>query len=192
MEDKNIKCSNCETVVTPLWRRGSNGSYLCNACGLYYKIHRSNRPIEMKSDSFRHRQRSKKYETIYDLRSAYIKKFDGNGDAYAEEGILSSDYDDDYDDNIIDYIKLKKGVTRIKFASNDKLSKKIKAFKKIEKHIKKAGCLLIDNNDSSCESNKKIIEREYVLSEDEKNLSIEELERIAVEVLVNLSKDLIY
>ena len=35
-------CSNCQTTDTPLWRRGSMGEALCNACGLYFKQHRSN------------------------------------------------------------------------------------------------------------------------------------------------------
>ena len=33
-------CSNCHTTDTPLWRRGSMGEALCNACGLYFKQHR--------------------------------------------------------------------------------------------------------------------------------------------------------
>ena len=35
-------CSNCQTTDTPLWRRGSMGEALCNACGLYFKQHRQN------------------------------------------------------------------------------------------------------------------------------------------------------
>ncbi|CAO3609550.1 unnamed protein product [Cunninghamella blakesleeana] len=43
-----IKCSNCETTTTPLWRRNENGETICNACGLYYKLHNVHRPIAMK------------------------------------------------------------------------------------------------------------------------------------------------
>ncbi|KAJ1552414.1 hypothetical protein HK405_011414, partial [Cladochytrium tenue] len=37
-------CSNCEVRSTPLWRRGADDTLLCNACGLYFKQHRTNRP----------------------------------------------------------------------------------------------------------------------------------------------------
>ncbi|XP_016115074.1 GATA-binding factor 2-like isoform X1 [Sinocyclocheilus grahami] len=32
-------CSNCQTTTTTLWRRNGNGDPVCNACGLYYKLH---------------------------------------------------------------------------------------------------------------------------------------------------------
>ena len=38
------QCANCDTTHTPLWRRGSNDELLCNACGLYYKLHGKHRP----------------------------------------------------------------------------------------------------------------------------------------------------
>jgi hypothetical protein len=38
-------CSNCSTTSTPSWRRGDHGkSLLCNACGLYQKLHGRSRP----------------------------------------------------------------------------------------------------------------------------------------------------
>lgn len=45
---KTISCSNCSTTSTPLWRRSSNGDILCNACGLFYKLHGVIRPITKK------------------------------------------------------------------------------------------------------------------------------------------------
>jgi len=32
-------CANCQTTTTTLWRRNGNGDPVCNACGLYYKLH---------------------------------------------------------------------------------------------------------------------------------------------------------
>ncbi|XP_073801689.1 transcription factor GATA-3 isoform X8 [Danio rerio] len=32
-------CANCQTTTTTLWRRNANGDPVCNACGLYYKLH---------------------------------------------------------------------------------------------------------------------------------------------------------
>ena len=34
-----MTCSNCNTTNTTLWRRNNAGEPVCNACGLYYKLH---------------------------------------------------------------------------------------------------------------------------------------------------------
>lgn len=55
-----LSCSNCQTTMTSLWRRNSLGEPVCNACGLYYKLHGINRPITMKKDSIQTRKRKPK------------------------------------------------------------------------------------------------------------------------------------
>ncbi|KII69591.1 GATA-binding factor 5-B [Thelohanellus kitauei] len=50
-------CSNCKTNTTSLWRRSSNGEPICNACGLYFKLHGTNRPLSMKKDEIQTRTR---------------------------------------------------------------------------------------------------------------------------------------
>ncbi|OAD78564.1 GATA-type zinc finger transcription factor, partial [Phycomyces blakesleeanus NRRL 1555(-)] len=50
-------CSNCKTNTTPLWRRDIEGQSLCNACGLYLKLHHEKRPLSMKTDIIKKRQR---------------------------------------------------------------------------------------------------------------------------------------
>lgn len=34
-----LACSNCSTTTTTLWRRNNQGEPVCNACGLYFKLH---------------------------------------------------------------------------------------------------------------------------------------------------------
>nr|CAI5833001.1 unnamed protein product [Callosobruchus analis] len=34
-----LTCTNCQTNTTTLWRRNQVGEPVCNACGLYYKLH---------------------------------------------------------------------------------------------------------------------------------------------------------
>lgn len=55
-QQKNI-CAHCGTDKTSLWRR-FEGLFVCNACGLYYKMHGVRRPIFLKSDNIRRRKRN--------------------------------------------------------------------------------------------------------------------------------------
>lgn len=51
-------CTNCHTQTTPLWRRNPEGQPLCNACGLFLKLHGVVRPLSLKTDVIKKRNRS--------------------------------------------------------------------------------------------------------------------------------------
>ncbi|CCH40972.1 Nitrogen regulatory protein areA [Wickerhamomyces ciferrii] len=53
----NTRCTNCNTQTTPLWRRNPEGQPLCNACGLFLKLHGVVRPLSLKTDVIKKRQR---------------------------------------------------------------------------------------------------------------------------------------
>ncbi|KAG5420077.1 GAT1 [Candida metapsilosis] len=73
-------CSNCHTKTTPLWRRNPEGQPLCNACGLFLKLHGVTRPLSLKTDIIKKRQRSaapkKDNNDGDDLNPTSIKKDD--------------------------------------------------------------------------------------------------------------------
>lgn len=54
---EGTSCANCKTTTTTLWRRNQNGEPVCNACGLYYKLHNVERPLTMKKDGIQTRNR---------------------------------------------------------------------------------------------------------------------------------------
>lgn len=56
-QQDDIECINCQQTNTPLWRKNENGDPLCNACGLYAKLHNRNRPVEMRKSTIQRRRR---------------------------------------------------------------------------------------------------------------------------------------
>lgn len=58
-----LSCNNCNTTTTTLWRRNSQGEPVCNACGLYYKLHNVARPLTMKKEGIQTRKRKPKAQT---------------------------------------------------------------------------------------------------------------------------------
>ncbi|CDO91720.1 unnamed protein product [Kluyveromyces dobzhanskii CBS 2104] len=63
------QCYNCETLKTPLWRRDPDGNTLCNACGLFQKLHGTMRPLSLKSDIIK--KRNTKKRTKKDEKSVF-------------------------------------------------------------------------------------------------------------------------
>ncbi|XP_065218187.1 uncharacterized protein LOC135844028 isoform X2 [Planococcus citri] len=53
------ECNNCHAVQTTIWRRDRFGNIVCNACGLYYKLHNYDRPCRMRRDEIHKRNRKR-------------------------------------------------------------------------------------------------------------------------------------
>jgi len=70
-------CQNCTTSTTPLWRRDEIGSVLCNACGLFLKLHGRPRPISLKTDVIKSRNRVKSSGATPGAKKKTV--FDANG-----------------------------------------------------------------------------------------------------------------
>lgn len=59
-QQKDLSCTNCGTTTTTIWRRNLRGEMVCNACGLYFKLHGVNRPHTMRRDTIHTRRRRPK------------------------------------------------------------------------------------------------------------------------------------
>lgn len=59
-QQKDLSCTNCGTTTTTIWRRNMRGEMVCNACGLYFKLHGVNRPHTMRRDTIHTRRRRPK------------------------------------------------------------------------------------------------------------------------------------
>ena len=62
--DLLTKCVNCMTLNTSLWRKDDEGRPVCNACGLYYKLHGVKRPASWRRDVTSSRKRNKNLKKI--------------------------------------------------------------------------------------------------------------------------------
>ncbi|KAG0278460.1 hypothetical protein BGZ95_003959 [Linnemannia exigua] len=54
---QGIECANCSQTQTPLWRKNDAGEPICNACGLYAKLHKRARPVTMRKSKISRRRR---------------------------------------------------------------------------------------------------------------------------------------
>lgn len=78
---EGTSCANCKTTQTTLWRRNCNGEPVCNACGLYYKLHNVERPMTMKKDGIQTRNRKlatkskKRRGGMHDFFKPYDSRF---------------------------------------------------------------------------------------------------------------------
>lgn len=70
-----MSCTNCGTMTTTIWRRNMKGEMVCNACGLYYKLHGVNRPVTMRRDTIHTRRRRPKGEKPTRHRSKFYYLF---------------------------------------------------------------------------------------------------------------------
>ncbi|KAF8925741.1 putative electron transfer flavoprotein subunit [Dissophora ornata] len=62
-----IECANCGQTQTPLWRKDAKGQSICNACGLYARLHQRDRPITMRKSKITRRKRE--WNSVQDKES---------------------------------------------------------------------------------------------------------------------------
>ena len=75
----DLSCTNCGTCTTTIWRRNALGEMVCNACGLYFKLHGVNRPMNMRRDTIHTRRRRAKGEKPSRRRSSANSITNGDG-----------------------------------------------------------------------------------------------------------------
>ncbi|XP_037959860.1 uncharacterized protein LOC119689167 [Teleopsis dalmanni] len=89
---KDMCCSNCGTLTTTIWRRSVRGEMVCNACGLYFKLHGVNRPHSMRRDTIHtRRRRPKEYEKAAKKKNKHSLTSLLVNDPQSEEKHVTSD-----------------------------------------------------------------------------------------------------
>merc|ERR1712012_662991 len=68
-------CGNCATTTTTLWRRTTSGEIVCNACGLYQKIHNQPRPITLKKENLQTRKRKQNNKSANTMIGNFANQF---------------------------------------------------------------------------------------------------------------------
>lgn len=63
----DVCCTNCRTQTTTIWRRNVRGEMVCNACGLYFKLHGIDRPLTMRRDTIHTRRRRPKAQEMKNM-----------------------------------------------------------------------------------------------------------------------------
>lgn len=103
----STRCYNCDTTATPLWRRDENGNTICNACGLYYKLHNVHRPLSMRRTVIKRRKRFSVHNNgtgasnHYDNQPrSWSRKRAASCQESDPDAIISPPNDDDDDDDV--------------------------------------------------------------------------------------------
>lgn len=89
----DLACTNCGTQTTTIWRRNLKGEMVCNACGLYYKLHGVDRPHTMRRDTIHTRRRRPKANEDHEKekqKAINIKKNINNMESKDTEDMLSA------------------------------------------------------------------------------------------------------
>ncbi|KAJ7779842.1 hypothetical protein B0H16DRAFT_1683129 [Mycena metata] len=64
-DDTRPRCAHCQTRTTSVWRRGKDGERVCNACGVYARLHNTPRPLGLAGrNGGRVRPRTKRVKVV--------------------------------------------------------------------------------------------------------------------------------